>query len=233
MLAGGALGIAGVAVPMVEPGILASVIVLGLLVLAAARCRCGGGGPRSSPCSPSCMATRTAGAAGASRSGDLRCRLRARHGAAAWPGPRRRHLPQRRRPTSSCAVRAVAVAGVALVVVWRMPYDPRRDHHRQRPDRAQQGPQGYHADRCQYRRPADPGRLAPPFRRDQPGAQRSTGRRRAAPPRHRRRHRRALRARPDARGAPRRLRRQARGLRLPAGGDGRRWRRRRMLIASC
>ena len=37
MLAGGALGIAGVPVPMVEPGILASVIVLGLLVLAAAR----------------------------------------------------------------------------------------------------------------------------------------------------------------------------------------------------
>jgi urease accessory protein len=35
MLAGGALGIAGVAVPMVEPGILASGIVLGLLVLAA------------------------------------------------------------------------------------------------------------------------------------------------------------------------------------------------------
>ena len=37
MLAGGALGMAGVAVPMVEPGILASVIVLGLLVLTAAR----------------------------------------------------------------------------------------------------------------------------------------------------------------------------------------------------
>jgi urease accessory protein len=37
MLAGGALGIAGVPVPLVEPGILASVIVLGLLVLTAAR----------------------------------------------------------------------------------------------------------------------------------------------------------------------------------------------------
>jgi urease accessory protein len=37
MLAGGALGVAGVAVPMVEPGILASVIALGLLVLMAAR----------------------------------------------------------------------------------------------------------------------------------------------------------------------------------------------------
>src|SRR6185503_8503057 len=37
MAAGGALGIAGVPVPMVEPGILASVVVLGLLVLAAAR----------------------------------------------------------------------------------------------------------------------------------------------------------------------------------------------------
>ena len=37
MLAGGALGIAGVPVPLVESGILASVVALGLLVLAAAR----------------------------------------------------------------------------------------------------------------------------------------------------------------------------------------------------
>lgn len=35
MLAGGALGIAGVALPLVEPGILASVVVLGLLVALA------------------------------------------------------------------------------------------------------------------------------------------------------------------------------------------------------
>jgi urease accessory protein len=37
MLAGGALGMAGVFVPLTEPGILASVVVLGLLVLTAAR----------------------------------------------------------------------------------------------------------------------------------------------------------------------------------------------------
>jgi urease accessory protein len=37
MLAGGALGMGGIAVPIVEAGILASVVVLGLLVLAAAR----------------------------------------------------------------------------------------------------------------------------------------------------------------------------------------------------
>jgi urease accessory protein len=37
MLAGGALGIAGVPMPMVEPGILASVIVLGLMLLSTAR----------------------------------------------------------------------------------------------------------------------------------------------------------------------------------------------------
>src|SRR5215470_6921814 len=37
MLAGAALAIAGLAVPLVEPGILASVVVLGLLVLTAAR----------------------------------------------------------------------------------------------------------------------------------------------------------------------------------------------------
>ena len=37
MIAGGALGIAGVQVPLVEPGILASVVILGLLVLTMAR----------------------------------------------------------------------------------------------------------------------------------------------------------------------------------------------------
>jgi urease accessory protein len=37
MLAGGALAMAGVPLPLVEPGILASVVILGLLVLAAAR----------------------------------------------------------------------------------------------------------------------------------------------------------------------------------------------------
>src|SRR5262245_2149935 len=37
MVAGGLAGIAGVPLPMAEPGILASVIVLGLMVLAAAR----------------------------------------------------------------------------------------------------------------------------------------------------------------------------------------------------
>lgn len=37
LVLGGALGMAGVALPLVEPGILASVVVLGLLVLAAAR----------------------------------------------------------------------------------------------------------------------------------------------------------------------------------------------------
>jgi urease accessory protein len=37
MVLGGALGIAGIALPLVESGILASVVVLGLLVLVAAR----------------------------------------------------------------------------------------------------------------------------------------------------------------------------------------------------
>jgi urease accessory protein len=37
MLVGGALGIAGLSMPLAEPGILASVVVLGLLVLTAAR----------------------------------------------------------------------------------------------------------------------------------------------------------------------------------------------------
>src|SRR5215471_9132768 len=37
MLTGGALGLAGIVVPLAEPGILASVVLLGLLVLTAAR----------------------------------------------------------------------------------------------------------------------------------------------------------------------------------------------------
>ncbi|MBE2216459.1 MAG: HupE/UreJ family protein [Opitutaceae bacterium] len=37
MAAGGALGVAGVAVPLVEPGIVASVLILGLLIAAAVR----------------------------------------------------------------------------------------------------------------------------------------------------------------------------------------------------
>jgi urease accessory protein len=37
MIGGGALGMAGIGLPLVEPGILASVVVLGLLVLAATR----------------------------------------------------------------------------------------------------------------------------------------------------------------------------------------------------
>jgi len=37
MVLGGSLGMAGMALPLVEPGILASVVVLGLLVLAAAQ----------------------------------------------------------------------------------------------------------------------------------------------------------------------------------------------------
>jgi hypothetical protein len=63
--------------------------------------------------------------------------------------------------------------------------------------RAQQGPQDGHAHGRQHRRPADPGRLALSFLRDQPGAEvrPQEGARHAA--RHRRRHRGALRARPD------------------------------------
>lgn len=43
MVLGGLAGLAGIAMPMVEPGILASVVVLGLLVLAAARLPVGAG----------------------------------------------------------------------------------------------------------------------------------------------------------------------------------------------
>ena len=60
MVAGGALGFADVPLPMVEPGILASVVVLGLLVLAAAQLAGRARARRSLPSSPCCTATRTA-----------------------------------------------------------------------------------------------------------------------------------------------------------------------------
>ena len=56
--------------------------------------------------------------------------------------------------------------------------------------------------------------------RPTPALQFDRGKARGMPPRHPRRHGRALRARPDARGDARAVRRQARGLRLPAGGHG-------------
>ncbi len=75
-------------------------------------------------------------------------------------------------------------------------------------------------DVVQHRRPADPGRLALSFLRDQSGAQVRPRQGARLPARHSGRHRGALRARPEPHGAPRRHRRQARGLRLPPGGDG-------------
>ena len=66
------------------------------------------------------------------------------------------------------------------------------------------------------RRPADPGRLALPFLRDQSGAEVRPRQDPRLPPRHRRRHGDPLRARPDARSAPRRAGRQTPGDRLPA-----------------
>ena len=120
MVAGGALGIAGIPVPMVEPGILASVIVLGLLVLAAARLPVALG---------AALVAVFALLHGHAHGAELPAQAAAATYAAGFalatallhaPGPRRRlRRPQRGRPPASCAVRArlVAVAGVALAVV--------------------------------------------------------------------------------------------------------------------
>ena len=75
-------------------------------------------------------------------------------------------------------------------------------------------------DVVQFRRPADPGRLALSFLRDQPGAQVRPREGEGLPARHPGRDRGPLRARPEPIRAPRRHRRQTRGLRLPPGGDG-------------
>ena len=72
------------------------------------------------------------------------------------------------------------------------------------------------AGRFQHRRPADPGRLALPFLRDQPGAEVRAREGARLPPRHPRRHRHPLRARPDPHRPPRRDRRQTAGDRVPA-----------------
>ena len=72
------------------------------------------------------------------------------------------------------------------------------------------GLDAHHADRRQHRRPADPGGQPLPFRRDQPGAVVRPRRRARQAARHRRRHRGALRAGPDARGHPGAVSRQPR-----------------------
>ena len=72
----------------------------------------------------------------------------------------------------------------------------------------------------QFRRPADPGRLALSFLRDQPGAQVRSQASEGLPARHPGRNRGSLRARPEPHRAPGRHRRETRGLRLPPGGDG-------------
>ena len=72
----------------------------------------------------------------------------------------------------------------------------------------------------QYRRPADPGRLALPLLRDQPGARVRSRAGARLPARHPGRHGGALRARPDPRGQARGLCRRAPRLRLQRPGDG-------------
>ena len=133
MLAGGALGIAGVPVPMVEPGILASVIVLGLLVLTAARLPVALGAALVAAVRPPARPRARRGAAGASRRRVLCRRLRARHRAAARHRPRRRlPVPAATAAVSSCAAPARWWPSPA----WRSrsseggAHDPRRDHHR-------------------------------------------------------------------------------------------------------
>ena len=82
------------------------------------------------------------------------------------------------------------------------------------------GPRDADAGGVQFRRSADPGRLALSFLRDQSGAQVRPKEGEGLPARHRGRHRGPLRARPEPIRAPRRHRRKTRGLRLPPGGDG-------------
>ena len=74
--------------------------------------------------------------------------------------------------------------------------------------------------RRQFRRPADPGRLALPFLRDQPGAEIRPQNRARHAARHRGRHRGAFRAGADARGHAGRARRQAHDLRFSRRRDG-------------
>ena len=112
MLVGGALGMTGVALPLVEPGILASVIVLGLLVLTAARVPVAVGALWSA-CSPCCTAMRMAPSCPGRSCHHLFGGLRAGHRPAACGGPRHR-LP-------------VGREGAAC---WRAPPGPGRRRRR-------------------------------------------------------------------------------------------------------
>ena len=77
-----------------------------------------------------------------------------------------------------------------------------------------------HARSLEQRRPADPGRFALSFLRDQPGAEVRPQEGARLQARHPRRHGGPLRTRPEPRGSSGGACRQARGPWLPAGGDG-------------
>ena len=211
---GRALGIAGVPLPMVEPGILASVIVLGLLVLMAARLPVALGAAlvalfavlHGHAMAPSFRRKRRGRPLPGLRAGDGAAARASASALPTWPAataagsscaaPARWWRPPASRSRSS--EEAPMIPGEIITAPGEIELNA--------------GPHRHHAHRRQHRRPADPGRLALPLRRDQPGAAVRPRQGARPPARHRRRHRRALRARPDARRAPGAVRRQARGL---------------------
>ena len=77
--------------------------------------------------------------------------------------------------------------------------DPRRGARRGGRDRDERGPRDADAGGVQFRRPADPGRLALSFLRDQSGAQVRARQGERLPARHPGRHGGPLRARPEPR----------------------------------
>ena len=172
MLVGGALGMMGVALPAVEPGILASVIVLGLLVLTAARVPVVLGAPLVGVFAmlhghahgaelPAAAAAISYSAGFALATALLHAAglgiafLSAREGGSAAGARRRRPGRRLRRRPGGHLRRQRMIPGEIITVAGDIELNA--------------GRAGRHADGRQHRRPADPGRLALPFRRDQSG----------------------------------------------------------------
>ncbi len=217
MLIGGALGMAHVAVPFVEPAILASVVALGLLVALAVDLPVWAGAAIVAVFAllhGHAHGTEVAETmSGAEYMAGFALATATLHalgiGFALTDGSARNCARSSASPARSASLIGAGLYDRSAVMI------PGEMFIKDGEIELNAGRKTVTLTRRQFRRPADPGRLALPFLRDQPGAEIRAQKSARHAARYRRRHRGALRAGADARGHAGRARRQAHDLRVP------------------